>query len=496
MNNKKIPTGFLGVFCAAFCSGIVLAAYTRVSLPAFYFYAFLAFSCAAFSLDKSFRFGIFICLLAVFLGGTFFRNSQFLCADHIAKLTPYKSREAVLRGVIISDPVIGNRRTTFILDTQEVIINRRTRASGRVQVIFFGKNDFFYGQELTLEGKLYRPMNFSLGKKLRYRDYLQQQGIYSLFSTKRVEHLRKNQANPVQALAFWLKHKIQQILRRHIRGVPLAVLEAMLLGERQGIPAYLSTAMMHTGTIHILVVSGFNVGIVAFIALLALKIMRLARRPRYFVTILIIILYCLITGASLPVVRATIMAIAILAGKLLKREANVYQSLSLSALLILFFNPSQLFNVGFQLSFASVLALIALYPKIYALFPEKLCRINMLRLLIQVFSASSSAWLGTVGLVAYYFNIFSVLGIPANMLIAPYASLITAAALSLVFIGASLPALAFLFAASAELFALILIEINLFFSHLPHAYFNIPQLNFIYVFIYYAALILFVLPQK
>jgi len=491
-NNKKIHISFIGTFCISFCLGIVLAAFSKLSLSAFYFCAFLSFFSAALFLNRDFRSSIFISIFALFFGACLFRNSQTLPNYHIYRFTPYKGAEVSLRGVIISDPQTRNKRTTFVFKAKEIISHKINKVCGNAQVVAFRGNKFSYGQELLLRGKLYRPMNFGSGKRFSYRDYLKQQGIYSLFSAKNIKYLRDSQASPIQGFAFWLKHKTQEIMRRHISGVPVAVLEAMILGERRDIPAYLNTAMMHTGTIHILVVSGFNVGIVAFIALLFLKIMRIPRKPRYSITILLLIIYCLMTGASVPVVRATIMGIAILLGKLLKREANIYNSLSLSALIILIFNPEQLFNIGFQLSFASVLAIICFYPKLYALFPLSLRKIKSINWIIQAFSVSLSAWLGTIGLIAYYFNIFSNIGIFANMIIAPYASLITTCGLSLVFISIIIPPLAIFFAATAELLALILIKMNLFFANLPHAYFKIPALNFIYAFSYYLSLILIV----
>ena len=484
---KPIPA-----FCVCFCSGVILAAYSKIPLPIFYICAFISLVSGALSVRTDLRFSIFVSMLAIFLGASVFKNSQILPSRHIAKFTPYKSVEVSLRGVIISDPVINKRRTTFIFNAKEIIGNRQNRVWGKVQVTVFSRNKFSYGQGLILTGKLYRPMSFIIGKRFRYKDYLKQQGIYSLFSVRSFQHLRNNQSNIVQALAFWLKHKTQQILRRHICGAPAAVLEAMILGERQGIPAYLNTAMMHVGTIHILVVSGFNVGIVAFIVLLFLKIIRIARKSRYIITILSVILYCLMTGSSVPVVRATIMATVILLGSILRREANIYDSLSISALIILILSPGQLFNIGFQLSFMSVLAIICLYPKIYDLFPQRLRKIKIANCIVQVFSVSASAWMGTLGLVAYYFNIFSIVGVFANMVIAPFASLITICGLSLALISIIAAPLAYLFAACAELQALILIKTNLFFADIPGAYFRIPQLNLICVLGYYFIIILLV----
>ncbi|MCM8779715.1 MAG: DUF4131 domain-containing protein, partial [Candidatus Omnitrophica bacterium] len=235
---SKINLNFIPTFCACFCSGIILAAYSKIPLIIFYICAFTMLACAIIFISRDLRFSICICLLAVFLGAALFKNYQILPLCHIAKITPYKSIETTLRGIIISDPVISKNRTTFILAAKEISSADKIKTCGKAQVTFFGSNRFSYGQELILSGKLYRPMNFNKSARFNYRDYLKQQGIYSLFSAKKAWYLRKNQANPIVALAFWLKHKTQTILRRHISGAPLAILEAMTLGERKGIPAY------------------------------------------------------------------------------------------------------------------------------------------------------------------------------------------------------------------------------------------------------------------
>jgi competence protein ComEC len=230
--------------------------------------------------------------------------------------------------------------------------------------------------------------------------------------------------------------------------------------------------MMKTGTIHILVVSGFNVGIVTFIITLVLKLMRLPRKLRLGLSTPLLIIYCLATGASTPVVRATVMAIVFLAANLIQREADIYNSLCVAMFFILTVNPLQLFDIGFQLSFASVLSIIYLYPKIKLLLRIGCIKTKFVRLLFEGCLVSLSAWLGTLGIIAYYFRIFAPITVFANIFIIPLATLITLCGFSLIFFGLILPSAAGMFAASCELFVLALVQINLFLARLPGAYFS------------------------
>ena len=135
-------------------------------------------------------------------------------------------------------------------------------------------------------------------------------------------------------------------------------MEGFLLGDRYNIPRHINELFQMAGVVHILAISGFNVGIVAYATFLFLKMFPLGRRWHYILTILLLIAYAVLTGGQPPVVRATIMAAVFLAGFILEREPESINTLACAALLILFVNPVNLFDVGFQLSFVSVLAII------------------------------------------------------------------------------------------------------------------------------------------
>ena len=164
------------------------------------------------------------------------------------------------------------------------------------------------------------------------------------------------------------------------------------------------------------------------------------------------------------------MTIVFMASYIFKRESDIYNVLSLAALFILLLNPRQLFDIGFQLSFISVLSIVYFYPRIKAFFHVDSLKIPCLRFLINGAVVSLSAWLGTMGLVAYYFRIFSPVTILANLFIVPLASLITLSGFSLILAALTFPAASPFFALSLELFTGLLIKINFFLIKLPAAY--------------------------
>jgi len=180
------------------------------------------------------------------------------------------------------------------------------------------------------------------------------------------------------------------------------------------------------------------------------------------------------TASSTPVLRATIMAIVYLCSYFVRRQPDIYNSLCLSAVIILTINPKQLFDIGFQLSFSSVLAIVYLYPRIKAYLKMDSLKPVILRFFVEGGIVSICAWLGTAGFIAYYFKIMSPITVIANIFIVPLASLLTLCGISLIMMGFVCPPLAGIFSHSVEFLVFLLLWINKVLIQVPGAYFYLP----------------------
>lgn len=456
--------------------GILVAHNLKISFTSVYFIAIIFLILCFLSFNKKLVFDIFLYCLIFLLGIVILKSSQSLPKCHISKYAYYKNDYLyTLKGFITREPILKNNKIIFVLRTQKIYFdNFKSNVCGDILTYIRGRKDLHYGDEIMVTGSLYHPFNRLLSGSQSYRDYLSHQGIYAIMNVSlpsRVIKSNNSKGFVFKKLALRLKAKMEIIIFKYLSPLAASILDAMILGERRNIPPLIYNSMVKSGTVHILVVSGFNVGIVFFIIILFLKLLRLPRRIRICVAIPILIFYCLLTGASNPVVRATVMAIVFLLTYLFKREPDIYNSLAIAALVILSNNPQQLFEVGFQLSFASVISIVYFYPKIKSLLRLESLRIKFIRFLIEGCIVSFSAWLGTVGLIAYYFKIFSPLTILANIFVVPLATLITLCGFSLIIIGLLNPHLATLFALSCELLATFLININSLLIKIPGAYF-------------------------
>lgn len=474
---------------AAFSGGIIFAGVSKFSLSvsvlASLIFLFLAF------LFKRKPFFYLLVLLSFFsLGASALKNLQFLPKNHIARLVPYKE-EVWVKGIVQSDPFVKNKVLIFILKVEQVAIGRSLyNSSGIILVRDFGTGNFAYGYRLLLRGRLYRPQ--SGWRDFNYEDFLNKQGIYRILSVKKGNYARVlsvKKGNPLKSFSLKIKHAFAGVFRNHLSKLPAAMLNALILGDRQDLPQGLTGLFMNLGTIHVIAISGFNVGIISFIILVILKIIKIPRKARYLVTIFLLLIYCLLTGASPPVVRATIMASVFLMAYFIRRDVNIFNSCSLAALAILLFNPNQIFQISFQLSFLSLVSIACFFPLIKSIFPERLEKSNLARFVIMTFCASAAAWLGVLPFIAYKFRIFSPVTILANMVIVPFSALITVSGFSLAFIGVFFPFLSGAFASSNELLILLFLRTHQLFAAVPYAFFKLPPLPFFLPVLYYTLLI-------
>ncbi len=473
--------------CLSFCLGIFAAESFQASFLLFSSSALLCLFVSLLLIRHFFLFRIVFLVAAFFLGAALLRNAQILPSHHIAKRIPFKEDSVFLIGVIDSDPANQQRNTSFILRAEKLKVNGVWKPTcGKVLTKVFAKGTFVYGDRFLFVGKVYRPFSFS--KDFDYRRYLARQGIYSILSIKKgsiFKRLAQEVGNPLKAFSFRIKHKIRHVIARNMSSFCAGVMNAFILGDRQDLPDYVMDVMVNLGVVHIIAISGFNVGIVAFIILLVLKVMRIPRRPRYVLAIALLILHCLLTGSNAPVVRATIMAIILLLGYIFEREVHIYNSLALAAISILVVNPCQLFGISFQLSFLSIVFIAWLTPKIESFFPQKWRVIGWVYFFILTFSVSLAAWVGLLPLIAYYFKIITPIAVLANMFVVPLATVMIIAGLSLALIGIPFPCLAPILGASNEFLILLFFKINYLLVAIPGAYFKLPQVPFVVVLVYY-----------
>jgi competence protein ComEC len=203
-----------------------------------------------------------------------------------------------------------------------------------------------------------------------------------------------------------------------------AVSAALILGQKEHLTPRIRSAYSGSGAMHVLAVSGLHVGIIYLILMSLLGLLgksTAALRLRLLIVVVFLWVYAAITGLSPSVVRAATMFTAVAISQSISRKSSIYNTLASAALIMLCFKPDLLEEVGFQLSFAAVLAIVLLYPKIYGLWHFNHWITDKLWALTAV---SIAAQVGTFPLGLYYFNQFPNYFLLSNFIVIPAAHIV------------------------------------------------------------------------
>jgi competence protein ComEC len=343
------------------------------------------------------------------------------------------SREVLLFGKISDAVERRGTRYRFPFQTQRVKTDTGWAATrGIVLVSTDSLDDVEIGETLLLRGFLRLADASRNPGAFDYRAYLQAQDISALFRCKEWAPLWREKPNEWlawrQAIAR-SKAWIEIQLAGFSRGQNLALLRGLLIGERDEISKEIIDAFTRTGLVHILAVSGSNVG---FIAMIIVAVLYLSQVPRqWHPTFLLvgIVFYMFLTGAQPPVVRATIMAALIIIGEFSERDVDLYNILGAAALMILLYQPLQLFQLGFQLSFIAVLGIAYLYRPLALLMRRMMpLRWRLVRWTITLLAVSFAAQLATLPFSLNAFGRLPLAAILGNLMVIPAAFIIVTAA--------------------------------------------------------------------
>jgi ComEC/Rec2-related protein len=285
---------------------------------------------------------------------------------------------------------------------------------------------------------------------------------------------------------------------------PLRLLWAMTLGWRTAFTGDIGDPFLRAGTMHLFAIDGLRIALISGMLVALLRVLRLSRAWCGLIAIPAIWFYTAATGWESSAVRASVMMTLVLGGWALKRPGDLIKSLAAAAFVILLWEPRQLFEASFQLSFFVVLTIGLLLPKLNnlsdkllrhdPLLPDELISkprralIWTLRILARYFSLSLAAWIGSIPLSALYFHLFSPVSPIANLVAVPLGTLALMSNLGSLICGAWLPQASVLFNHSAWFFMSAMTDASIFFTKIPGSFFYAPAPSWPAIGIYYAVL--------
>ena len=259
-----------------------------------------------------------------------------------------------------------------------------------------------------------------------YKNYLERKYIYhQLFTTNQSFLTLETKTNTLLGCADKIRTYINNKLKfYHFKQNELTIIKALLLGQRQEINKDTYTSYTNAGAIHILAISGLHIGIILMLLNFIFKPIEHFKHGKLIKTILIVCIlwgFTLIAGLSASVTRATTMFSIVVIATNLKRPTNIYNTLAISMFFILLFKPLFLFDIGFQLSYLAVFAIVNIDPFLYKLWKPKYWVTNKLW---HTFTITISAQFGILPLSLYYFHQFPSLFFISNIVIIPFLGIV------------------------------------------------------------------------
>lgn len=284
-----------------------------------------------------------------------------------------------------------------------------------------------YGDRLLIFSRLNRPSPPANPGEFDYRRFLANKNIFFQSFVRQDEWIvaGRGYGNALVKMALNLRDTFIRVFEKNgIDGRDFAVATALVLGMSDYLDNDTRSQFSTAGAMHVLCVSGLHVGIIFLVLnsmLFFLNRNKYTRLLRALLLLAGIWFYALLTGLAPSVLRASTMFSFVIVGMSMNRRADIYNSLTASAFVLLLFNPFLIREVGFQLSYTAVIAIVSIQPRLYQLWrpkgwlPDKIWAIT---------TVSIAAQLGTAPLGLYYFHQFPNYFIITNLIVIPLATLI------------------------------------------------------------------------
>ena len=434
-----------------------------------------------------------LCLIALF-GGAFYYQSS-LPSDDESSLQFYNDETVEIKGMVNTDPEVREKTTHLYLSATEIKLDTGWQEVSGTALLFVPRYPSYdYGDVLLVTGGLETPPQLN---DFDYKGYLAHQGIYSTMLYPEIEILEMGKGFKPLEWVYSLRNRLSQTLAEVLPEPQASLAQGITLGIRGNIPSSLRTDFSHTGTAHLLAISGLHLTIVAGI-LLSIGMWLFGRKHYTYIWLAlgIIWLYALLTGMHPPVVRGAIMASIFLTAELLGRQRSAFTALAFAAAIMIGISPQILWTASFQMSFVAMAGLIFLAPPFRAIgrkavsatLGEDGAVVSIANIVTDSFSVTLGAIIAVWPLVAHYFGIVS--------LVAPLATLLALPALpGIIITGALAGSLGLIILPIAQVIAWLawlflsymLLVVNVF-AALPLSSIELSSVDTILIWVYYLAL--------
>lgn len=375
--------------------------------------------------------------LATFL--TLFSIGGVLTCKQLEKSSfPYINTQGFFTVKIIEQPIDKTKSTMFRAEVISLQDSVTIKEIHKKAIVYLEKDSLSNllkrGDIIVMQTRFNEPQNYNNPESFNYKEYLKRKGIGATAYCKsnNWRYLTNEKEYTLLSIAEKCRTHLLNIYKQfNIQGNEFGMIAALTLGYKDALSPELRESFSTTGAMHVLAVSGLHVGIIFVVFGLFLKPLGKGKKRGILKNLLIILflwIYAFITGLSPSVCRATLMFSLVAFADIFNRKSSIYNTIFFSAFVLLLINPSFLLDVGFQLSYCAVIAIVYFQPKLSNLWhPEN----KALKWCWDLTCVSIVAQIGTAPFAMYYFHQFPNYFLLSNFIVIPAASIIIYLAITL-----------------------------------------------------------------
>ncbi|MDG1890815.1 MAG: ComEC/Rec2 family competence protein [Verrucomicrobiota bacterium] len=386
-------------------------------------------------------------------------------------------------------------------------------ASGIVLVKTWGvlPDTFYMGVPTTISGVLTRPPEPLADDLFDYGNHLRQRGIYQLLSAETPDAWAVNPNANYIPKRPWTDQFRAWAMKTMMRGLPvmddsIKLQWAMVLGWKTWLHDDMLIPFRWSGSMHVFAISGMHVAIVAGLALGCMRLLPIAPWICILIASSITWAYIAVSGWQTSAIRAGVMMSIMSAAWLLNRPTMMVNTLFTAAWVILVWQPSQLFQVGFQLSFGVVLSLTTITPRLHKKLLEwtqpdpwilrerwtwqEHARSWVSRKASLPLAISLAAWLGSLPIIWQQFHLVTPVGVLGNLILVPLVGLVISCAMGSLFCAAWAPALTELFNHSGWFWMQSMLTLSHWMADLRGSHFYVAPLPDALLYFYFTLIVL------
>lgn len=483
----------LCLFCVAFITGILLCNIFGISIILVFIALCLLAIILLFSKIKKIVIVAFISIAFFTFGSVIFNYAQ---KTYTLTFQEFYNKAVTIEGYVDSEIENKDGKVKFFIKTNKIVYGESyKKVNGRLIVNITSNTDSIiklkkidYRTKVSFQASIDKPKTATNPGGFNYKRYLASIGVSGtvyLRDTSDMNVIGVQSGGCFHKLGFKIKNSVLNIVEYCLNKNQAGLLSGMIIGYKDGLDENAFTAFSKAGLTHIMVASGMNVAFIILPLTYLFKKIRIGNLASCIATIFLLILFVFITGFSASVVRAVLMGIMILLGKIIMRETDIYTSISAAAILLLALNPYTIYDIGFQLSFCATISLVMFYPKLKVLIDHK----YIPNVVSDTLAATIAAQIGVVPITLYYFNNFSTISILSNLLVVPLVQIITIIGFIMVFVGIVNINAAILVGYINNSFLSFVLFVTEYTSKIPYAFLKLPTPSLSLIILYYLAVL-------